>query len=417
MANAKAIAYTATGRPPLAPPLLVLLLNGLALRLAAIWLVPDQTTNLGDVLNYRLSASQLLHGGFIVHPYFMPLYPLVIAIVGPGWGELLADILFSTALIWIVYRLALAVFADAAIALLAAAAVAIYPQFIFFSVVGYTESLFMALFVGAFLCWYRGRFVWAAVLAVLSILTRPAVDLIAPLLVFYFAFAIHQQPIGQAIRQVAVYALIYCALMAPWWWHNVHFRGAFIRLDLGGGENFYAGNNPMNKTGGGIVGVDYPADAFDHITNAVERDKAFWHAGLAYIRDSPGKFVKFMGIKFVRFWRLWPFTELYSKPLIIAIYVLGYVPIFLLTLAYLARWGYADFIRISPMLAFAAYLTLVNMVFVASLRYRLPIGPFMIVLASAAVARLARRFPAANRFFERLGAPTPAVTQGGHSAR
>ena len=120
------------------------------MRLAAIWLVPDQTTNLGDVLNYRLSASQLLHGGFIVWPYFMPLYPLVIAIVGPGWGELLADILFSTALIWIVYELALALFADAAIALLAAAAVAIYPQFIFFSVVGYTESLFMALFVGAF---------------------------------------------------------------------------------------------------------------------------------------------------------------------------------------------------------------------------------------------------------------------------
>jgi hypothetical protein len=417
MAGGEQIAHTVTSRRLLPPLLLLIILLGLALRLAAIWLVPDQTGNLGDVLNYRLSANQLLHGGFIVWPYFMPLYPLVIAIVGPGRGQLLVDILLSTALIWIVYELALALFADVAIALLAAAAVAIYPQFIFFSVVGYTESLFMVLFVGAFVCWYRGRFVWAAVLAVLSILTRPAVDLVAPLLVFYFAFAIHRQPIGQAIRQVAVYALIYCALMAPWWWHNVHFRGTFIRLDLGGGENFYAGNNPMNKTGGGIVGVDYPGDAFDHITNAVERDKAFWHAGLAYIRDNPFKFVKFMGIKFVRFWRLWPFAEAYSNPLIIAIYVLGYVPIFLLTLVYLARCGYADFIRISPMLAFAAYLTLVNVVFVASMRYRLPIEPFMIVLASATVARLARRWLAAKSLLDRLAAPAPSSAAGGQQAR
>jgi hypothetical protein len=57
------------------------------------------------------------------------------------------------------------------------------------------------------------------------------------------------------------------------------------------------------------------------------------------------------------------------------------------------------------------------MVFVASLRYRLPIEPFMIVLASTAVVRLARRFPAANRLLEWLGAPAPAVVEGGHGAR
>lgn len=417
MANAEAIAGTAADRRLLPPPLLLLMLNGLALRLAAIWLVPDQTANLPDVIHYRESANQLLHGGFIVFPFFMPLYPIVIAIVGPGWGDLLTDILFSTALIWIVHRLALALFADAAIALLAAAAVAIYPQFIVFSVVGYTESLFMALFVGAFVCWYRGRFVWAAVLAVLSILTRPAIDLLAPLFVFYFAFAVHKLPLGTAVRQVAVYALIYCALMAPWWWYNVHFRGTFVRRDLGGIENFYSGNNPMNKTGGGIVGVDYSSAPFDHIIDAVERDRAMWNAGVNYIRDNPGHFVKFAGIKFLRFWRLWPFTEAYSNPLLVAIYVLGYVPIFLLTLVYLAHWGFADFIRIAPMLAFAAYLTLVNMVFAASLRYRLPIEPFMIVLASTAVVRLARHFPAANRLLELLGAPALAVVEGGHGAR
>jgi 4-amino-4-deoxy-L-arabinose transferase-like glycosyltransferase len=418
MASGLDFARDASGRRPLAPPpLWGLLLLGLALRLAAIWLVPDQSINLPDAEQYRNSASQLLHGGFIVFPYFMPLYPTLIALTGPGWGQLFADILLSTALIWLVYELALALFADAAIALIAAAGVALYPQFIFFAVVGMSESLFMALFVGAFLCWYRGRFVAAAVLAVLSILTRPAVDLLAPLLVLYFALAIHRLPIGKAIWQMVIYGLIYCALMAPWWWHNVHFRGTFVRLSLGGGENFYSGNNPMNKTGGGIRGVDYSNQAFDHIADPVARDRALWNAGLTFIRENPGHFVEFAGIKFLRFWRLWPFTEAYSSPLIVAIYVTGYVPIFLLTLLYLARWGFSDFIRIAPMLAFAAYLTLVDMVFVASLRYRLPIEPFMIVLAATAVVRTARRWPAANRLLERLAAPVRSGAAGGHHAR
>ena len=392
-------------RPWLAPlPLWVLLLLGLALRLAAAAVLPDQVTSLPDAEQYRNSASQLLHGGFIISPYYMPLYPALIALTGPGWGQLLADILLSTALIWLVHELTLALFADAVIALLAAAGIALYPQFIFFAVAGLSESLFMALFVGAFLCWYRARFVAAAVLAVLSILTRPAVDLLVPLLVLYFAFAIHRLPVAKALWQVVVYGLIYCALMGPWWWHNVHFRGAFIRLSLGGGANFYAGNNPMNKTGGGIRGIDYSIEGFKDIADPVEHDRALWNAGIAFVRDHPAHFVKFAGIKFLRFWRLWPYADAYSSPLIILIYVMGYVPVFLLSLLYLARWGFADFMRIAPMLAFAAYLTLVNMVFVASLRYRLPIDPFMIVFAATAVVRLAQRWPAGQMLLARFGA-------------
>lgn len=107
-------------------------------------------------------------------------------------------------------------------------------------------------------------------------------------------------------------------------------------------------------------------------------------------------------IKFVRFWRLWPHFEEYSKPFYIAVYMLSYVPVFVLTLVYLALWGISDFFLIAPLLAFAAYLTLVNVVFAASLRYRMPIEPFMIVLAATAFVRLARRWPAANNLFNRL---------------
>jgi thiazole synthase ThiGH ThiG subunit len=53
---------------------------GLVLRLVAAVMLPDQTAKLPDAQEYRNAASQLLHGGFIVYHYFMPLYRALIAL-------------------------------------------------------------------------------------------------------------------------------------------------------------------------------------------------------------------------------------------------------------------------------------------------------------------------------------------------
>ena len=41
--------------------------------------------------------------------------------------------------------------------------------------------------------------------------------------------------------------------MSPWWYHNYLKYNEFVRLNLGFGLTFYAGNNPLNKTGGGVI--------------------------------------------------------------------------------------------------------------------------------------------------------------------
>jgi 4-amino-4-deoxy-L-arabinose transferase-like glycosyltransferase len=384
-------------------PILIVVLIGLALRVAAAVWLPDQSAQWDDARAYRLIGHAFWTTGSFTSFLYMPLYPLVAGISEARWPSLLIDIGLSTALIWLTYELTLAVFTDAAAALLAALIVAVYPQFIVFAILGLTEPLFMALFVAAYLCWYRGQFVAAAVVATLSILTRPAIDLLAPILVVYFALAIHRMPVTGAGRQLAVYALVYCALMAPWWLHNYNSYGAFVRLNLAGGENFYAGNNPMNKTGGGIREVDFSTKAFDgKYPNPVDRDSALFHAALDYVKQEPGAFLQRAWIKFLRFWRLWPYFDQYAKPAYIAMYIVTYVPIFILTLVYLALWGIREFWRIAPLLAFGGYLTLVNVVLVTSLRYRLPLEPFMMMFAAVAVARLARRWPAANALLARL---------------
>jgi hypothetical protein len=337
----------------------------------------------------------------------MPLYPATIAMLGPGWMQILADIALSCAMVWLVANLALVLFEDRAIALAAALAAAIYPPSIYFSIVGLTETLFTTLIVAAYVCWYRGAFVWAAVFAVFSILTRPAVDLLAPLLVIYFAAVVHCRHASGVLRQVFIYAAVYCVLMAPWWAHNYATYGTFVRLNLAAGENFYAGNNRQNVSGGGVRDVDFDRSAYANIVDPVERDRVAFKAGLDYVKHDPLAFLARAGTKFVRFWRLWPYAEEYSNWKVLAVYIGSYVPIFVLTVVYLAFWGVPEFLRIVPILAFGAYLTLVNVVFSASLRYRFPLEPFMIVFAAAAAIRLMRRFSTGRAALARLSLDCP----------
>jgi hypothetical protein len=120
---------------------------GLILRLAAAVLLPDQ--NFPDAVLYREQARQLWQHFTFDDPYRMPLYQILMALTGPGWGSLALDILLSTAAIWSSLQLSLALFADAVTALVTAFAMAVYPYFIFYAVVGLTETLFITLLQSA----------------------------------------------------------------------------------------------------------------------------------------------------------------------------------------------------------------------------------------------------------------------------
>ena len=386
--------------------LAIILLLALILRLIAATLMPDQTPHVLDSETYRGLGHQLWQGHIFGSPYFMPLYPALVGALGPGWAQMFADIAISTAMVWLLFQLSLAVFHDRAIALVAALGAAVYPPFIYFSFIGLTETLFTTLILAAYVCWYRGAFASAAMFAVLSILTRPAIDLLAPLLAIYFVAVIHRFTAAEVLRQCFIYAAIYCALMTPWWIHNYAAYGTFVRLNLAAGENFYAGNNPLNTSGGAINGVDFDDSAYRTIADPVERDRVAFSSAVEFVRQDPTAFLRRAAIKFVRFWRLWPFASDYSDWKIVAIYTASYVPIFLLTLVYFGFWGGSEFFRIAPILTFGGYLTLVNVVFVASLRYRFPLEPFMIVLAAAALIRILRRWPAARPTLARWGFDT-----------
>jgi hypothetical protein len=269
------------------------------------------------------------------------------------------------------------------------AATACYPPLIFFAVVGLSESLFITLILAAFLCWYRSRFTAAAFFAVLAILTRPVFDVFAPALVIFFSLTVHRSSLKTTAQRLAVYLFVYCSLMALWWVNNYRVYGDFVRLTLAGGTVLYAGNNPLNHTGGGNGGIDYDLKAFETIANPIERDRALRNAAIAYIVNNPRRFVELAGLKFLRIWRLWPVHEAYRTTTAIVVLIVSFVPVLLLSGLglYTSR---NKLRRLSPVLFFGIGYTAVHMVLVGTIRYRLPLEPFLIIFAGAGASYLVR---------------------------
>jgi hypothetical protein len=372
--------------------LIEILVAAFALRVFAAVIVPDQSVMLADAVAYREVGKSLWATGQLNGLYFMPLYPALVAVAGPGWPQLLIDITLSTVLVWLIYQLTDVIFASKRAAVLAAAIAAIYPYFIFYSIVGVTETLFMVLLLAAYVSWYRNAYIAASIFTVLGILTRPVLEPLAPLLILYFALAIRGLSIKATAKYLAIYVGIYCVLMAPWWLHNYKAYHTFVRLNLGSGVALLSGNSPSNQSGGIDKSLKTTMAPFEEVADPVARDKAMQRAALNYIKEDPGRFVIQAAKRFQRFWSPWPQTEEYSRPLYKLISFCSFVPVVLLALAFVILYGLTHFRRIAPLLLFIVYLNSLHLVFPASLRYRLPIEPFLIILASAGAIHLVDRW-------------------------
>lgn len=398
---------TVSYRPTFATPegpLMVVLGLALAARLAALCLMPE--IEMPDTADYLLDGAQLFETGQVFTYKYMPLYSILAHLSGGGLGLKLADILLSTATVGLTYRLAERLFDNCAAAFLAGLAAAVYPHFIFYSISRLSETLYLFLTCWAFLALYDRRAFWGSVLLVLSILTRPTVDMLAPVLIIAFSIVIWREPARRAAFRLATYAVVYVVIMTPWWLHNYEKYGTFVRLNLGDGLVLYSGNNPMNRTGGGVAtgsdADDMDVTPFKQITDVVERNEAYKQAAFDFIRENPGRFIELAGLKFVRFWRLWPFATSYQTPLIIIASLLSYGVVLALSILFLFTASRQRLLPVSPFLLFAAYLTLVHMISIGSIRYRLPLEPFMIVLAAATAAPYLQRVPVVGNLLTSL---------------
>lgn len=157
---------------------------------------------------------------------FFPLYPLLVRVAGAAVGSaLIGGALLSTALLGValvlLHRL-VELDHDRAVARNAVLVTALFPMSFFFSAV-YSESLFLALSIGAVYAARREGWAWAGVLGMLAATTRSAgVLLVVPLAMIYLWDV--GRPRARTRRRLRADALwlalvplglaLYCALLA-----------------------------------------------------------------------------------------------------------------------------------------------------------------------------------------------------------
>ncbi len=302
-----------------------------------------------------------------------------------------------------------------------------YPPLVWHSINLMTEPLFI-FWQAAAMCMLavarRKDCHWAAGIAGacagLAILSRSMLAGFMPLAAFWLLFVGKTRRRGLALAAALAAG---CTLtLSPWIVRNFRTIGAFAPTTLDAGHGFLIGNNA-----GALRdprGVSEPESwAFAKGLDEVEMNRAFFRRGLRNLREDPSLWPRLMVDKFCRLWRFWPHLEYVRddeqdvrlvKPRFYAIiYGIGYCALFpfIIAGAVLAwrrvRDARPDLVLLALLVG---YTTGIHMLFIAVLRYRVPLMPFLIVLAAYAIMSM---------FGPRLGTrcdprpPLPGGTTGG----
>ncbi len=402
-----------------------------------------------DAAVYDRWAKTLVWGGNPVPTRIMqaPLYPWIISVIYHLFGPKLIAVRLaqavlgaaSTAFIIVITR---RLFRSSAAGIIAGAAAAVYLPFIFYEgvLVPATVIIFLNLLAVLLLVPERGdtgiaRILAAGITLGLSVVAKPAAILLLPFAALHLHFGGRgrsgernlngsgtgkeripfvsgraKKDGGLFVKRAAVLAAGVILVVIPQTVRNYRITGDFIPLTTGGGINFYIGNNPKAN---GFYAVPFyrgrpiggtPEEQMErmHAFAAEEAGRTlspaevsrFWLGrGIEYIKTHPGEWASLAWRKFIFFWNRHEranvenmnfhrrFGGIIGLPLITfgIIAPLGLLGIFMTSNRWRDLWLLYGGIIVYLVIA---------LVFYVLARYRLPVVPFLVPFAGAAVTGL-----------------------------
>ena len=399
--------------------------------------------NFVDSQAYIKAGYEILNYFEIKKNIIMPLYSIVAFYNEKFFNFYFFNIIFSTANIYLIFLITKKIFLNTNVAVISAILMAIYPFNIFYAVTGFSETFFLFLLFLGFYFLYNKKILPSAIFFSLSILCRPLGELIYPIIFLYFLVLIYNYKIKIIFLNLLKYLVVYILIMSPWWYHNYLKYGEFLRLNLGFGLTFYAGNNPLNKTGGGVIideddlrkfperfskvlkdyefeefkgksGFELKVDYIDEngdvetfelgygenkidpdlgyslgevrrkkgIAAALIRERHFKDAAQSYIKNNPLKFIENMFIKFKRFCSLAPQTQEFSGNFYKFVSVSTMLLLYFFSISGLILNKNFKNLKLGPLFIFLLYVNLVHMITISSIRYRFIVEWILIILAS-----------------------------------
>ena len=186
-----------------------------------------------------------------------------------------------------------------------------------------------------------------------------------------------------------------CCMMMPWWVRNYRVTGQFVPTTLQVGASLYDGWNPAATGASDMRFVPRYEKLLRQEAAGVKSsgtgnwefqlDRRFRHDALHWAVHHPRRVVELAGIKWMRMWRTVPNADEFQSPWLRAAMAMTYVPLVMLSLIGVTRWGTRSWPMAMCWLP-AGYFTLLHVVFVSSIRYRQPAMLSLIVLAAGALA-------------------------------
>ena len=338
----------------------------------------------------------------------MPGYPVLLAPLFLVWNEppvlaaRLENVLLGVLTVFLTGLLARALFRSRRVTLLAMLLAAALPELVFQPAGVLSEELFCAANLALTLMmikWVQSRLSinWGAGIGLfwaLTVYVRPDALLWPPFAALAVLLLRDSRAVAAARARSAacgVFAavFVFAALMTPWWVRNARLTGHFVPATLQIGASLYDGLSPAADGGSEMSFVDeFRRRAELNANGECDEfllDRSMKKAALAWAKENPAGVLRLAGIKLIRLWNIFPNEPAFSGLPAKLVIVLTFFPLFLFALAGAFRFRRFPLTRLLWLPA--VYLTLLHVIFVASLRYRAPILPHLAVLAAAALIK------------------------------
>ncbi|MBT6155038.1 MAG: hypothetical protein HOL01_18425 [Planctomycetaceae bacterium] len=392
-------------------PLLFILLSAMLLRVVAALIVHDRLQNVwkrdfviaGDAYGYwELGRKMAVGDEFSLYSpprqvHRMPGFPAVLAVsmklFGPSFlaARLLLAVVGMLAC-WMVFLLGREVF-DESVGLMAAGFAAVAPVMVGFSVLILSETLFALCLLGS-LYWLAKLIavgseageqrraiaysLTAGVMVAIAVYVRPSWLLAAPF--FAIGIVVLSDNKKQAVVRGLLLSTAAFAALLPWAYRNHQVSGHWVFTTLWAGPSLYDGLNP-EATGDSDMAF-YDRDKLGQRMTEYEVDQHYRKKALQFVEENPDRSLQLAVVKAGRYWKPWPNAAQFDH--------MGYrfgVAVFFVPLVMLAARGWwvyrrrawAWLLTLGPVLYFFA----LHLIFVGSLRYRLPAEYPLCVLSAA----------------------------------
>ncbi|MCM8778016.1 MAG: glycosyltransferase family 39 protein [Candidatus Omnitrophica bacterium] len=364
--------------------LLILFITSFLMRVAFVITLKNEFYFDDEFEYYRIVQNFLTGRGFFVSEglkgFRPPLYPFVLSVLFflrfNLTGIRIFQCFISSITVCFTYLTAKKLFSER-IAIWSGIVASIYPFFVFYNGFLLTETFFIFLVVLSIypLINFSDRpssSVKSGISLGLAGLCRPTMQLYLPVSLLHIACEREKWRIK--IKKMFFISLFFALTLTPWIIRNYIVFSKFIPGTTMGGRVFWEGNNPYSDGGP----CRYFPEEIEKLPET-ERDKAYYKKTLDVIKENPSRFLWLLQNKFKRFWNVVPNASEFTKPLYRVVSVISFgvmMPFFVLGFFITIKDRKIQFIH-----SLIILFTIFHIIFLASIRYRVPLEPFYIIFA------------------------------------